>query len=240
MYTYPNVPRCQHIKTNGTRCGSPALRHQTLCFFHQRWQQQRISIPRHYPGYETSIELPVLEDANSIQMALTQVMRLILLQKVSTKEAGLLLYALQIASANLKRTQFEPHDERNVVIDPAALATAGVGVNSWKPADFPNPLPADLTPEATFTPDPSQPVFYDGQKPAPTPDGTLIPELKAEAEDLAWEGTPLKACPERSRRVPQTIVKQPALAAAVCPRLRLLSSRERMAHGDKNNGKHHR
>jgi len=28
MYS-PNVPRCQHIKTNGTQCGSPALRNSS-------------------------------------------------------------------------------------------------------------------------------------------------------------------------------------------------------------------
>ena len=26
---------CRHIKTNGERCGSPALRDQTHCYFHR-------------------------------------------------------------------------------------------------------------------------------------------------------------------------------------------------------------
>jgi hypothetical protein len=33
MSSYPN--RCQHIKINGTQCGSPALRRNRFCFFHK-------------------------------------------------------------------------------------------------------------------------------------------------------------------------------------------------------------
>src|SRR5438270_3380802 len=201
MYTYPNVPRCHHIKINGMRCGSPALRRHNLCFFHQRWHDERVVMPRKHPGCETTVELPVLEDANSIQMALTQVMRLILLEKIDKQQARLLLYALQIASRNLSHTLFEPLSETKVVIDPATLASSGIGVDSWTPTDFPARLPAEPTPEASFTPDPAQPVFYDatvpdaqepaaqpasalavGKKPSTrTPDPVLIPEIKAEA-----------------------------------------------------------
>ena len=43
MSLYPNsIPRCEHIKINGTQCGSPALRRNHFCFFHKRWQQTRI------------------------------------------------------------------------------------------------------------------------------------------------------------------------------------------------------
>jgi hypothetical protein len=181
MFTYPNVPRCHYIKVNGTRCGSPALRNQKLCYFHQRWHEQRIRL-RGYPNEENCVEIPVLEDANSIQMALTQVMRLVLNDKISNKQAGLLLYALQIASANLRRTKFDIADEQTVVIDPAMLAKAGVGVDSWKPADFPNPIPADPAPDAAFTPDPAQPVYVTDKKVQPDP--AVIPELKAQAEPI--------------------------------------------------------
>jgi hypothetical protein len=33
MSSYPNsIPRCEHIKVNGTQCGSPALRSNHFCF----------------------------------------------------------------------------------------------------------------------------------------------------------------------------------------------------------------
>ena len=60
------------------------------------------SVARH-----ATLILPLLEDANSIQMALQQVMRLVLHHDVDYKTAGLLLYALQTASSNLRQTKFE-------------------------------------------------------------------------------------------------------------------------------------
>ena len=34
MQTKSAFPECEHVKSNGVRCASPALRGQTLCFFH--------------------------------------------------------------------------------------------------------------------------------------------------------------------------------------------------------------
>ena len=115
MFTYPNVPRCHHINVNGTRCGSPALRDHKLCFFHQRWREQRIPMGM---SRKHSLELPVLEDANSIQMTITQVMRLVLSQTITLKEAGILFYGLQIAAANLRqpRSKTRLHTPRSAFI----------------------------------------------------------------------------------------------------------------------------
>ena len=107
-------------------------------------------------------------------------------ETVATGRLRLLLYALQIASANLRRTSFELHDEKQVVIDPAMLAKAGVGVDAWKPTDFPNPLPADPAPDAAsaFTPDPAQPVYVTDKKVERPPQPAVIPELKAQADQV--------------------------------------------------------
>ena len=42
MANFPN--RCQHLKINGTQCGSPALRRNRFCFFHKRHHQERIQL----------------------------------------------------------------------------------------------------------------------------------------------------------------------------------------------------
>src|SRR4051812_40900470 len=34
------IRTCSHIKTNGLKCGSPALRHNTLCYFHYQWDRR--------------------------------------------------------------------------------------------------------------------------------------------------------------------------------------------------------
>ena len=49
--------------------------------------------------------LPSLDDPHAIQFAIAQVMQSILNETISDKKAGLLLYALQTASANLPRMQ---------------------------------------------------------------------------------------------------------------------------------------
>ena len=134
MAGYPN--RCQHLKVNGTQCGSPALRRNRYCFFHKRFQDERIRLnaDRARRGSSTFI-LPVLEDANSIQMAIMQVMRLLVSNEIEHKTASLLLYALQTASSNLRLTKFDPflHD---VVLDPRHVPDTPLRSQVWTDHDF--------------------------------------------------------------------------------------------------------
>jgi len=138
MSLYPhNIPRCQHIKVNGTQCGSPALRRNRLCYFHKSWQQTRIVLGANRARRARAVfDLPMLEDANSIQVALMQVMRLILSGQIDAKNAGLLLYALQTASTNLSRTNFEPTIKTRVVIDPRTVNQTPLGEDPWRREDY--------------------------------------------------------------------------------------------------------
>jgi hypothetical protein len=65
-----------------------------------------------------------------------QVMRLILSGQVDPKTAGLLLYALQTASSNLSRINFEPAVKTRVVIDPRTVDQTPLGEDPWCPEDF--------------------------------------------------------------------------------------------------------
>src|SRR5277367_6233237 len=135
---YPSsISRCQHIKVNGTQCGSPALKSRRLCFFHNRWREARIEFCQSGAPAQaiTSIDLPVLEDANSVQVAIMQVLRLILAKQLEPKIAGLLLYGLQTASLNLKQADFEPY-QPNVVIEPRSVGDTLLGANVWDPLEF--------------------------------------------------------------------------------------------------------
>ena len=138
MSLYPHsIPRCQHIKVNGTQCGSPALRRHRLCYFHKSWQQTRIVLGANRARRAPAVfDLPMLEDANSIQVALMQVMRLILSGQIDAKNAGLLLYALQTASTNLSRTNFEPTIKTRVVIDPRTVNQTPLGEDPWCREDY--------------------------------------------------------------------------------------------------------
>jgi hypothetical protein len=92
------APRCSHIKDDGRRCHSPALKGKRLCYFHGRL---------HYPRPRRNV-LPPLEDANSVQAVLLSVQRALLQGTVDHATARLLLYALDIASSNLKNVTFDP------------------------------------------------------------------------------------------------------------------------------------
>jgi hypothetical protein len=88
------------------------------------------------PAPNLSFDFPVLEDADSVQVALMQVMRLILSGQLEPKAAGLLLYALQTASLNLRHTKLEPFIRECVVIDPSSVAEIGVDDKAWDESDF--------------------------------------------------------------------------------------------------------
>jgi hypothetical protein len=110
--------RCQHIRTSGTQCGSPALRSEKFCYYHQ---ENRPTSVKCYMVGEThstgSFVLPVFEDAYSIQAVIRQVSQFVLERRIDHKTAGLLLYALQIASSNLKHMSEEKPQPAQVVVD---------------------------------------------------------------------------------------------------------------------------
>jgi hypothetical protein len=122
------IRRCQHIKVNGTQCGSPARRNEPFCHFHRENQPERVKV-----GGDSGVEvlMPVLEDAQSIQSVVRQVAMLVLGGKIDNKQAGVLLYALQIASTNLKRMEAEKPRATQVVVDPERVAKTPIGMTPW-------------------------------------------------------------------------------------------------------------
>ncbi len=129
MSLYPmSVARCRHLKVNGTQCGSPSLRDHEYCYYHMRWHSKDLAVLLKSRG-DWVAGLPTLEDANSIQVGLAEVMRLLATQEIDHKTAALLLYAMQTASMNLKRTSLEPKLPTQVVID--ADAQRPLGASAW-------------------------------------------------------------------------------------------------------------
>jgi len=94
---------CQHMKISGDRCGSPALRDQQFCRFHKCCRPATVDVSISAAVPPAPFLLPVLEDAPSIQLAITQVCEHLLEKRLDTKKAGILLYAMQVASSNLGR-----------------------------------------------------------------------------------------------------------------------------------------
>src|SRR5437867_2313642 len=74
-----NILRCRHLKVNGTQCGSPALKDHRFCYFHQQWHERKLVInSARARKARATISLPVLEDANAIQLSVMQIMQLLL------------------------------------------------------------------------------------------------------------------------------------------------------------------
>jgi hypothetical protein len=127
---------CSHTKANGSQCGSPALRGGHFCFFHNKSHARRIQTNLIPDDNGAAFNLPVLEDAKSIQVALMQVMRLILSHTIDAKFAGRLLFALQTAGLNLRDTDLETPTRERLVIDSDSAHKTPLGENLSEPADF--------------------------------------------------------------------------------------------------------
>jgi hypothetical protein len=133
MASYPiEIRRCRHVKTNGTQCGSPALKAGELCYYHEHNRPQPVELYLDGERYcDGQIVLPVFEDAHSIQTVIRQVVQLMLTRRIERKDAGLLLYALQIASGNLKTMQAEKAKPTQVVVELEKAAETPLGMTPW-------------------------------------------------------------------------------------------------------------
>src|SRR4051794_36175961 len=103
----PTVPLCQHLKINGKPCGAPALRNRRFCYFHDESRKRRRASEkraRAFPTRHNCLDIPILEDANAIQVGLMETIDAMVGARITERQCGLILYALQTASANLKRT----------------------------------------------------------------------------------------------------------------------------------------
>jgi hypothetical protein len=109
--------RCRHIKVNGTQCGSPALRSKIFCFYHHKNRPLPVECYSDIEYATGEIDLPFFEDAHSIQAVIREVVQMVLQKRIERKTASLLLYALQIASSNLKRMELEKPQPEQVVTD---------------------------------------------------------------------------------------------------------------------------
>ena len=121
------APRCVHVKPNGVRCGSPALKGLPWCHFHDRWLN----------GSEEN-SFPPLEDGNGVQVALMYVLERLRREafaggQVNVPVAKALLYGLQTASWNLRHTNFSPAHESPITCDATQVPDEDVPLVGKKP-----------------------------------------------------------------------------------------------------------
>src|SRR5215471_8915423 len=95
---------CRHIFTSGKKCQSPALKDQTFCYFHSNTRKRPTPANQPYDPYSepqtTILALPALEDADAIQLALSDVILALAANRIDPRRARILIYGLQVASQN--------------------------------------------------------------------------------------------------------------------------------------------
>jgi hypothetical protein len=114
---------CTHIKVNGIRCDSPALRNEVFCYFHQRMIRGVRTPPksRLHP-------IAMLENQESIQAALMEIVNALVRNQIDVPRARLVLRALSIAARHAGKARFDcfQHDMVKEVPEyPAAPPATG-------------------------------------------------------------------------------------------------------------------
>jgi len=168
-----NTRTCTHIKVNGVPCGSPALRGEVFCYFHQRMIRGVATPPksRLHP-------IAQIEDEEAIQTSLMEVINALVRNTIDLPRAQLILRALNIAARNAPRVHFRIHSSEMVhevpnypaapkPATPAAPALAQAGAL----ARIPRPKPVSIVPPRPPTPsarlDPARPKPPAAVNPAP-------------------------------------------------------------------------
>ncbi len=110
---------CNHVLTNGEVCNAIPMRDSNFCYWHhkaraRRRRYERIGGPIAMEA-NSGLELPFLEDANAVQVTIQEIMQAILDRRIDNKRAGLLLYSLQLASANIRNLTPLPADSAQIV-----------------------------------------------------------------------------------------------------------------------------
>ncbi len=88
------------------------MRDSNYCYWHHKARARRrrndhIGGPISMEG-NSGLDLPVLEDANAVQVSIQEIMQAILDRRIDNKRAGLLIYSLQLASSNIRNLSPRP------------------------------------------------------------------------------------------------------------------------------------
>jgi hypothetical protein len=113
-----NLYQCHHIFPDDARCGSPRMRDEQFCYYHHD-TRRAIVRPHDRILRRSTFSLFTPTSQNAILESLGEVMTRVAVNDIDPRRAGLLLYALQLASTNLRsRHSAEPelqvhHDFRD-------------------------------------------------------------------------------------------------------------------------------
>jgi hypothetical protein len=93
---------CRHIKPNGLRCESPALKGGHFCYYHSKVHSLGAEPNAKYGP----LQLPTPEDPAAIQLSVARISDAIINGRLDLKKATSLLYGLQIAAQFIDGKKF--------------------------------------------------------------------------------------------------------------------------------------
>ncbi len=86
--------RCEHLHTDGSRCGAPRIKGTKLCYMHTRLEEAKA----------VKLDLGPMEDADSIQVAIKKLQAAVIDGTLDNKQVSQLAYLIQLAAWNVTRT----------------------------------------------------------------------------------------------------------------------------------------
>lgn len=95
-----NLYQCHHIFPDNHRCGSPRMRNEQFCYYHHD-SRRPVVAPYERIARRSTFSVFTPTSFRSIHESLGEVMSRIAANDIDPRRAGLLLYALQLATSNL-------------------------------------------------------------------------------------------------------------------------------------------
>ena len=179
MAINPHVRFCTHVKVNGVKCSSPALREKHFCYFHQRMIR---GVPT--PKRSRIHPIALIENEESIQVALMETINAVVRNHIDLPRAAIILRALNIAIRNAKRVHFDLNHGEMVRKVP-----------EFESESEPEPLAPSPKPAAQ----PARPPLPETKREAAKPiiEAAIIPRKLAATVPSSANAQPAKARPLR-------------------------------------------
>jgi hypothetical protein len=99
-----NLYQCHHIFPDDHRCGSPRMKDTQFCYHHHD-SRRPLALHLEREGRRGNFSLFTPNSHNAIQESLGELIVRLAANSIDPRRAGLILYALQIASTNLRTAQ---------------------------------------------------------------------------------------------------------------------------------------
>ena len=139
------APRCQYINPCGRRCGSPAMHGKDLCYQHDKFKNLS-SDPRNVTSF-----IPVLDSGESVQIAITNILRALAADKIEVKKAYAMFFGLQLMGGALRHCDSTPLDESAAEITPAMERAQQLEIETEQKLKL-LPAPTPIQPEKKAEP----------------------------------------------------------------------------------------